>query len=246
MKISFRRLESFRKRVVAGFSGRQNVHFLHLRKTGGTTLKSVLGPHQVTAKCALHLHPHRFTLAHVPAGHQVMFVTRDPVSRFVSGFSGRLRKGAPAHHVEWSPDEELAFSRFTDPNSLALALDPAHPSHAEAVHAMRNITHLQCSYWDWFIDEKRLGSRLDDILFIGRIESFDDDFERLKEALALPPDLSLPKDPKATNRGFSGTKRPPPLEPEAIALVKAWYRRDYEFLEICEKWRERHGGPVAS
>lgn len=242
--MSFRTLESLRKRVLARLTGRQNVHFLHLRKTGGTTLKSVLGPHQVTPKSALHLHPHRFTLAHVPRGHRVMFVARDPVSRFVSGFGGRLRKGAPAHHVEWSPAEELAFSRFTDPNSLALALAPAHPSHAEAVHAMRNITHLQCSYWDWFIDEKLLASRQDDILFIGRIESFDDDFERLKQVLGLPADLSLPKDPKATNQGFSATKRPP-LEPAAIALVKAWYRRDYEFLEFCDAWRARHGGPVA-
>ncbi len=245
MSLSFRRLDRLRKRVLARFTGRQNVHFLHLRKTGGTTLKSVLGAHQVTPKSVLHLHPHRFTLAHVPCGHRVMFVTRDPVSRFVSGFTSRLRKGAPAHHVDWSADEELAFSRFTDPNSLAIALDPAHPSHADAVHAMRTISHLQCSYWDWFIDEKRFAARADDILFIGRIESFDDDFERLKEPLGLPSDLSLPRDPKATNQGSPVAGNKPALEPAAIALVKDWYRRDYDFLEICAKWRELHGGPVA-
>ena len=243
--MSFRTVESLRKRALARFSGRQNVHFLHLRKTGGTTLKSVLGPYPVTPTSVLHLHPHRFTLAHVPRGHRLMFVTRDPVSRFVSGFSGRLRKGAPAHHVEWSADEELAFARFSDPNSLALALDPAHPSHADAVQAMRTITHLQCSYWDWFVDEKLFAAREKDILFIGRIESFDADFEQLKEPLGLPADLALPKDPKATNQGFSATRRPPPLEPAAVGLVKDWYRRDYEFLELCGKWRDRQGGPVA-
>ena len=245
MSLSFRRLERLRKRVLARITGRQNVHFLHLRKTGGTTLKSVLGPHQVTPKSVLHLHPHRFTLADVPRGHRVIFVTRDPVSRFVSGFTSRLRQGAPAHLVAWSADEKLAFSRFPDPNSLALALAPDHPSHADAVHAMRSVSHLQCSYWDWFVDEKLLAAREEDILFIGRIESFDDDFELLKAPLGLPADLALPKDPKATNQSFSATHRPPPLEPAAIVLVKNWYRRDYDFLEICAEWRERHGGPVA-
>jgi hypothetical protein len=245
MSLSFRKLSALKKRVLAACTGRENVHFLHLRKTGGTTLKSVLGPHQITPKCVLHLHPHRFTLAHVPKGHRVMFVIRDPVSRYVSGFGSRLRKGAPAHHVEWSADEELAFSRFPDPNSLALALDPAHPAHKDAVHAMRTISHLQCSYWDWFIDEEVMAAREDAILFIGSIESFEPDFELLKKPLGLPSGLTLPKDSKSTNRNSSDPNRPPPLEPAALELVRSWYRRDYDFLAICEKWRERHGGPLA-
>ncbi|MES2477109.1 MAG: sulfotransferase family 2 domain-containing protein [Verrucomicrobiota bacterium] len=245
MSLSFRKLDRLRKRVLAACTGRENVHFLHLRKTGGTTLKSVLGPFPVTPKCVLHLHPHRFTLAHVPKGHRVMFVTRDPVSRYVSGFTSRLRQGAPAHIVAWSADEKLAFSRFPDPNSLALALDPAHPAHADAVHAMRCISHLQCSYWDWFIDEALLARREQDILFIGRVESFDEDFEQLKSPLGLPEDLALPRDPKSTNRNAPDGTRKPALEPAAVELVKNWYRRDYDFLELCAAWREHQGGPVA-
>ncbi|MES2659685.1 MAG: sulfotransferase family 2 domain-containing protein [Verrucomicrobiota bacterium] len=245
MSLSFRKLASLKKRILACCTGRENVHFLHLRKTGGTTLKSVLGPHQITPKCVLHLHPHRFTLRHTPKGHRVMFVTRDPVSRYVSGFGSRLREGAPAHHVPWSADEEFAFSRFPDPNSLALALDTAHPAHADAVHAMRTISHLQCSYWDWFGNEEELAAREDAILFIGRVESFDADFELLKKPLGLPPDMALPKDSKSTNRSSSDSDRRPPLEPAAVEQVKKWYRRDYDFLTICAKWRERQGGPVA-
>lgn len=245
MGLSFRKLERIRKRLLASCTGRKNVHFLHLRKTGGTTFKSVLDSQQITSTCVLYLHPHRFTLRHVPIGHRMMFMTRDPVSRFVSGFGSRLRQGAPAHHVPWSADEELAFSRFVDPNSLALALDPAHPAHADAVHAMRTISHLQCSYWDWFGNEEELAAREDAILFIGRVESFDKDFEQLKEPLGLPPDLNLPKDSKSTNRSSPDASRRPPLEPAAVEQVKNWYRRDYDFLAICEKWRERQGGPVA-
>ncbi len=244
MSLSFRKLAGLKKRLLATCTGRTNVHFLHLRKTGGTTLKSVLGDHQVTSKCVLHLHPHRITLRHIPLGHQVMFVTRDPISRYISGFGSRLRKGAPAHHVPWSTDEEIAFAHFPDPNSLALALDPKHPAHAEAVRAMRTISHLQCSYWDWFGNEDELAAREDAILFIGRVESFDSDFDLLKEPLGLPGETILPKDSKSTNRGSTDAKQSF-LEPAAVELVRNWYRRDYDFLEICEKWREQNGGPVA-
>lgn len=245
MSLSFRKLARLKKRLFAACSGRKNVHFLHLRKTGGTALKCVLEAHQITSNSVLHLHPHRFTLRHVPVGHRVIFVTRDPVKRYVSGFGSRLRQGAPAHHVPWSEDEALAFSRFPDPNSLALALDPAHPQHEEALHAMRSITHIHCSYWDWFCDEKLLAEREDAILFIGRIESFESDFEALKAPLALPADLKLPGDSKKANRHVSGSNRRPALEPAAMEQVKNWYRRDYDFLDFCARWREKQGGPVA-
>lgn len=245
MHLSFRKITRLRKRLLARLTGRINVHFLHIRKTGGTALKHALGDHQVTPNCVLYLHPHRIRMLDVPTRHRAMFVTRDPVSRYVSGFGSGLRQGAPSRHVAWSKDEALAFSRFSDPNSLALALNPAHPKHAEALHAMQSIPHIRSSYWDWFGDEEALAAREDAIFFIGRIESFEADFEALKGQLGLPPELTLPLDPRASNRGASQST-PPVLEPMAIELLKSWYRRDYDFLAYCERWRERHGGPVAA
>lgn len=242
MSFSYRKLTSIRKHIVAICTGRENVHLLHLRKTGGTALKNALGPHQVTPKYVIHLHPHRVTLAQIPRGNRVIFVIRDPVNRYISGFGSRLRRGAPANHVDWSADEALAFSRFPDPNSLALALNPAHSAHADATHAMRSITHIQSSYQDWFGSEKELAAKEDDILFIGRLESLNADFELLKERLGLPSDLILPIDPRSSNRVISGENRPPPLEAAAVELVRNWYRRDYDFLEFCEKWRDKYLG----
>ena len=72
-------------------------------------------------------------------------VTRDPVARYVSGFDSRLRQGAPSRHAPWRGDEEWAFSQFPDPNSLALALNPEHPAHQNALRAMHGITHIQTS-----------------------------------------------------------------------------------------------------
>lgn len=244
MKISFRQINFLRDRVIARLSGRKNVHFLHLRKTGGTALKSALSGYSVTPRCMLYFHPHRITLRHIPRGHQVMFVTRDPVSRYVSGFFSRLRQGAPSHHVPWRGDEEWAFSQFLDPNALALALDPDHPAHAKAVRAMQAISHIRFGYWDWFGDEAALAARRDEILFIGRLENFTADFELLKKPLGLPADLALPHDPKLANRDSANRGDTSPLEPEAVKWIKNWYRRDYDFLDFCAQWRDEQQGPV--
>lgn len=244
MAFSFRKLTYWKRRVQARCTGRVNLHFLHIRKTGGTALKSALQGHPFTPGFALHLHPHRIALADIPSGHQVMFVTRDPITRYVSGFGSRLRQGAPAHHVPWSPEEATAFACFRDANQLALALDPAHPQHTDALHAMRNITHIECSYWDWFGDESALALRRDDILFIGQIETFEADFAALKSKIGLPADLMLPTDSKAANRERKTPSDRPVLEPRAVDLLRQWYARDFEFLAFCAAWRREQGGPV--
>lgn len=240
MKISFRKIEYFRKRLQARWSGRECLHFLHISKTGGTAFKHALKGHELAPRWRLFLQPHRIQLRDLPRDHRILFVTRDPVTRFVSSFHSRLRQGLPSRLAPWREGEEIAFQRFPDPNSLALALDPAHPQHAEAREAMHRIRHIN-SYWDWFGDEKQLRQRWRDLLFIGRIESFTDDFEKLKTRLELPADVALPGDEKRANR--SETR--PSLDPDAEALVRNWYRKDYEFLDLCAEWREQQDGAVA-
>lgn len=243
VKISFRKIKILKKKLIACLSGRRSIHFLHVRKAGGTALKHVLKPYEFTPTCVLYLHQHRITLRDIPRGQKVMFVTRDPVARYVSGFDSRLRQGAPSRHAPWRGDEEWAFSRFPDANALALALNPDHPAHVDALRAMRGITHIRYGYWDWFGDEAALRARWDDIFFIGRLESFNADFEFLKKPLGLPEDLSLPNDSKRANRNRSSNT--PALESEAEKWVRHWYRRDYDFLELCDRWRDEQGGPMA-
>lgn len=243
MAMSFRTVTQLMRRLQAWLTGRGNLHFLHIRKTGGTAIKSALLPLPVTPGWVIYLHPHRVTLARIPRRHQVMFVTRDPVSRFVSGFNSRLRQGKPAHDVPWTAEEAIAFRNFTTPEQLALALDPAHPQHDQARHAMRSITHIHCSYWDWFGSEQALDARRDSILFIGRTESLDADFAQLRAVLQLPAGVVLPDDERATNRS-APSGRGPALSPAAIALIRQWYADDYRFVAWCDAWRSAQGGPV--
>src|SRR5829696_3066808 len=125
------------------------VHFIHIGKTGGTALKSVLRP-VFKAGTETPLGPvivhkgHSFRLRDVPRGDKALFCVRDPVSLFVSAFDSRLRKGQPKFYFEWSPAEAEAFGRFPTPQALAEALaSPDRRTRKQAEAAMRAIQHVR-------------------------------------------------------------------------------------------------------
>ena len=240
--------------------GRRQVHMLHIGKTGGTAVKASLCQSadrsrvvrsrrgritQATYRQApgvrdliIRMYPHSYTLRDVPVGEKLFFFVRDPLARFVSGFYSRQRQGQPRVMNPWSPAEAEAFARFETPNALAGGLASRDPSiRAAAEAAMRGITHVQSSYWDWFHDSAYFAGRLDDILLIGFQETLDSDFEILKSLLHLPSHVRLPTDDVASHRSPSGLNRK--LDDTSRATLREWYARDYEFVELCQSLRSR-------
>lgn len=213
---------------------RRFAHFLHIGKTGGTAVASVLSGHLKSGDYEIILHEHAFKLDDVPRGEKVFFFVRDPVSRFVSGFYSRKRQGRPRHEVPWSPGEEAAFARFATPNELALALSSDdNVLKAAAVDAIRSIGHLNVPHWTWFKNEQYFLSRGADILFIGFQESLSQDFATLTRILNLREDARLPEDEFASHK--NPVRLDKRLDEEAIGNLKIWYARDYQFLELCRE-----------
>jgi hypothetical protein len=222
-------------------SGKQLVHFLHVSKAGGSAVKDAVEGRLRTPTSRIFLHPHRTTLMDVPRGEKAFFFLRDPVTRFASGFYSRLRQGKPRYDTPWTPDEAVAFARFTTPGQLADALSAADAETRDAAqHAMRTIGHVRSSYWQWLGDEATFVDRLDDLLFVGRQESLARDFETLRSLLALPADARL-AEVHATPEKFDRR-----LSPEGVANLKAWYAADYHLLELCARHADRiHYTPPA-
>jgi hypothetical protein len=54
----------------------------------------------------------------------------------------------------------------------------------------------------------------------------------MKAILALPAHLALPADDVRSHRTPDGASRS--LSESAIAALKRWYRRDYDFIALCE------------
>ena len=203
-------------------------HFLHIGKTGGSAIKHALS---TSGRSDISLHGHEVTLADVPKGERVFFFVRDPISRFVSGFNSRMRKGRPLRDNEWKPNEARAFNMFHSPNALAVALSSTNKLENEAaVAAMNAINHVRYSLWYWLDTSDELHRRRGDILFIGQQERLDEDVSVLARHLGLH-DLKLPD-------GDIAAHRTPPhmdqmLTPVAVTNLREWYADDYSALAHC-------------
>jgi hypothetical protein len=228
------RLAPLRARLAARRDRRPPLHVLHVGKTGGTALKHVLAAHQDEADYRLLFRGHEVGISGVPAGERFMFLIRDPLSRFVSAFNGRLREDRPRYHYPWREEEREAFAIFRTPNELALALSSADPERrAAAVRAMNGIGHLNTPYSFWFGDEAAFRSRVPDVFFIGFQDRLDEDFEALRRRLGLPATAQLPRDDTTAHRAPSGLDHE--LEDEARANLESWYARDIAFVELCRE-----------
>ena len=96
---------------------------LHIGKTGGTAANAVLKANNKRGVGEyVACYKHKIGLRDVSRDdmcERLMFIIREPVSRYISAFNSRLRMGYPRHHGEWSPREEEAFAHFKTPNQLA-------------------------------------------------------------------------------------------------------------------------------
>jgi glycosyltransferase involved in cell wall biosynthesis len=240
----YRRLPR-RRRVVSvadPAEARPSLNVLHIGKTGGTALKHVLAEYASSSRYELLFRGHDVTLADVPKGEQYMFLIRDPLSRFVSAFNGRLREDRPRYHYPWREEERIAFARFKTPDELAVALSSDDDEERQAAErAMRGIGHVNTPYTFWFPDELAFRARLGDLSFIGLQDRLDDDFESLKTKLGLPPDARLPRDETAAHKSPSGSQTQ--LSDVGRANLERWYARDVAFVQLCRELAPRINQP---
>lgn len=214
------------------------VHFLHIRKTGGTAVTEALRP--VADSHGLILHDHSTKLRDVPPEDQVVFFVRHPIPRFVSGFYSRLRRGLPRHQYEWNPVEAEAFRNFQNANELAEGLYTSATTTAMlARQAMHGISHIKSSYQDWFSGPQELDDRSDSILLLGLQETLSSDLEELKRILKLPQTVRLPEDDVLAHRTPPEFDRK--LSPRAEHNLLKWYAEDIRFYEHCLRFRAARG-----
>jgi hypothetical protein len=205
---------------------------LHPGKTAGTAVKFALSSAPPSPRYDVLWHTHGVRMIDLPRRDKFFFVVRDPVDRFVSGFSSRQRQGRPRHNTPWTPAEQRAFERFASPQSLADALGDGGDDHTAAVEAMNSIQHVNASYWYWFGDPASFRGRWDDVLFVGFQETLDAQLSVLAERLGLDR-LEVPADDVRANRSAPSASFS--LTPAARDVLVEWYARDYEFLALCHE-----------
>ena len=212
---------------------KHKIHFLHIGKTGGSAVKSVLREYLETPKYSLDLHGHGTSLKDIPKGEYVIFFLRDPVSRFISGFYSRQRKGRPLCYYEWGPLEKEVFEKFVTPNQVAVSLaNKQSNEYALAIMAMKNFLHFK-PYKKWYGDFEYFESRMEDVLFVGFQESLDNDFSKLKRILGVPQSVSLPADDITAHRNPTNLDKS--IEESGVLALHKWYSDDFEFMSRCKE-----------
>jgi hypothetical protein len=190
--------------------------------------------HQDASRYHLLFRGHEVTLADIPAGEEFMFLIRDPLSRFVSAFNGRLREDLPRYHYPWRDEERVAFAIFKTPDQLATALSSSDSAERDAAEqAMHGIGHVNTPYTVWFEDAAALRARIHDVFFIGLQERLDADFAVLKQKLVLPAGAELPHDEEAAHRTPAGYDQS--LSDVAHANLERWYAQDLELYALCRE-----------
>jgi hypothetical protein len=170
-----------------------------------------------------------------------MFLIRDPLTRFVSAFNGRLREDRPRYHYPWRDEEKIAFAIFKTPDQLAVALSsPDHEQREQAEEAMHGIGHVNTPYTFWFRDEKEFRSRLSDVFFIGLQDRLDQDFELLKRKLRLPAEARMPGDETVAHKTPAGFQDE--LSDLGRTNLERWYAWDVAFVELCRELAPRVNG----
>jgi hypothetical protein len=219
-------IPAVRRRVTS----KTRVHLLHIPKTGGSALKTALERSEFDGRYHLLVHGHSFRLSDVPEGEKFFFAVRDPATRFLSAFGSRQRQGRPGDPRPWRPEEMPVYQRFSTANDLAVALFSSDGEERATAQTAMAALRPFWSFWHWFGDEDRLTRRHDDLLMILFQERLDADFQTLTRRLELT--TSLPTDDVGANRNQTPSSLAR-LSDRAIDNLRVWYRRDYEFLELC-------------
>ena len=130
------------------------------------------------------------------------------------------------------------YQRFTTANDLAVALLSSDDEERGAAQAAMAALRPFRSCWEWFGNEDHLAQRHDDLLMVLFQERLDEDFHTLTRRLELTS--SLPSDDVGANRNPTPSSLAR-LSDRAIDNLRIWYRRDYEFLELCRRLMSNSG-----
>ncbi len=223
------------------------VHAIHIRKTGGTAIKSAINlRHAKFSYWKIRNYEHPTTFANIletDPKARILFVARDPAKRFVSGFNSRLRKAQPLRFIDWSPGERIAFEIFKTPNELAEALNSPDPvKKRDAEWSMKVMPHLAYDLTYWLKGVDYLEQHKSNIFYIAEMNTLNEDFEFVKSSLNIPGAVSLPGNDvakHATPDEFSTE-----LSELGLENLRIRYREDYELYEWCLRYREAMGWPT--
>jgi len=213
---------------------KKSIHFLHIGKNAGTEIVRYANKiNDLQDKFEIFKHKHDVRLVDLPKNEEYFFSIRNPISRFISGFNSRKRKGQPRLYVEWSNNEKIAFNTFENPNDLAESLYEDGELGYKALQAIKSIRHTSMNQIDWFNFYGYFFITRPPLAII-RQEYFEDDITKLMSILKIDPFVIKGNIKDSHITEYSEMDKF--LSEKAKNNLKNWYKNDFEFYKICSSW----------
>lgn len=205
---------------------------LHIGKTGGSFLRSVLKHNQDRWTLPLNLLGHEATAfgtaKRFGPDRQLAFVVRDPLLRFSSGFYSRQRQGRPTYQSDWTAEEAAAFRWFETPEDLALALaSPKEVEKSAALFAFNSIRHLKSDLRHHLGGARRLVKERDNIIMCVDLPDLTALLPMIMTTLGVP-DWDMPPNPVT----HKSPTPPAPLTAQATAALRAHWADEFEVYDV--------------
>ena len=202
-----RRVDKGLKMPLSHLFDKEGIAFIHIPKTGGTSVSFGLYGEQIphfTASQLKELYPKRYSK------WSKFAIVREPISRFLSSVNYAKTGGIN----DFSKDINSFVNGFHDINKFVKAfLNHRTISPISNIHFWPQIDFITHEDGDFLVDY---------ILNFSRLEL------DMKKALSL--DVSLPRLNSSQEKFFSRQD----LSPDSIAILKEVYKKDFEALKLVE------------
>ena len=221
-----------------------NVAFIHVGKTGGTTITKLLRP---KFKNYTEYHKRNNYKEH----EKYIIWIRNPISRFVSAFNQVYHvvntdlntvesfdtdhcllpiwmKNAKGRNYAFSPEYDNLVKQFYSPNHLAESLTSSDENlRGKAIDLMKREEDHLFKGLHWYLGKGNfVKNKLQNICFVGRTEFMKEDIVKLSNVLNVKLDENL----KLRENVFVDPSMKY-LSPLAIQNIKDWYHKtDYSIL----------------
>ena len=214
---------------------------LHIGKTGGTYLRSVLKHNKSHWSRGIQLLKHGATLVSTAedfgSDRLLAFTFRDPTERFVSAFYSRMRQGRPTYQFNWSASEAAAYLWFETAEELALALvSDDERRKSAAIFAFDAIEHLKSNLTTYLHSRQALNISRPHIAMCVDIADLDGKLPEVLARLGLD-DFTMPPSPKR----HAAPSPLPSLSLEAEAALRSFWAEEYALYETCQQLAARLG-----
>jgi len=216
----------------------RDICVLHIGKSGGSFLRSILRQNKQHWTNPLHLMGPRSNLLRTAnkfgPTRKLAFVIRDPGDRFVSAFNARLAQNRPNDEKPWTPEEAIAFNWFESASALATALGSDDPREFSAANfAMLHIEHMGETYANCFGSAQNLIAEVPNIATCIDLPRLDQKLPQVMASLGLSK-FEMPEEPKRNEAPEPAEQ----LDMDARAGLRFYWPQEFRIYNTARRISE--------